>query len=125
MAKWKFFYHSPARVVDYVLYIIHYTLYRIYIFNFKKTNKQTNKQKTRRHKAKEIKEVKITSAEILTRYDDIVCKFALCTFNLLIESWISSGCSYELNVVCVQREKCGICYTATTYQGSSFVPVCS
>ena len=61
----------------------------IYIFNFKikekqkKTNKQTNKQKkTTRQKAKETKEEKRISVENLTEYDDIVCEFALCSFNL-------------------------------------------
>ena len=49
---------------------------RIYIFLIKKNNK------TRRQKAKETKEEKIISVENLTGYDDIVCEFALCTFNL-------------------------------------------
>ena len=58
---------------------------RIYIFNFKKiqkkqTNKQTNK-KTK--KAKETKEEKRISVGNLTKYDDVVCVFAKCTFNLL------------------------------------------
>ena len=38
---------------------------------------------TRKQKAKETKEEKITSVENLTGYDDIVCKFILCIFNLL------------------------------------------
>ena len=67
----------------------------IYNFNFKK--------KLRRQKAKETKEEKRISVEDLTGYDDIVCEFALCTFNLLIESLISPGCSYELNVVYVKE----------------------
>ena len=41
------------------------------------------KKITRRQKAKETKEEKRISVEILTGYDDIVCKIALCTFNLL------------------------------------------
>ena len=61
---------------------------RIYIFNFKtKQKKQTNKEtKTttiiRKQKAKETKEEKRISVENLTEYDDIVCEYALCTFNL-------------------------------------------
>ena len=47
-------------------------------FNFKKTNK-TRRQK----KAKETKEEKGISVENLMGYDDIVCDFALGTFNLL------------------------------------------
>ena len=53
---------------------------RIYIFNLKK---KTRKQNKKTKKAKETKEEKIISAENLTGYNDIVCKFALCTFNLL------------------------------------------
>ena len=51
-------------------------------------------------------------------YDDIVCEFALLCVILtyLIESWISPGCSYEFNVVYMQRE-ISICYTKTTYEG--------
>ena len=51
---------------------------KIYIFNFKK-----NTKKTRRQKAKEIKDEKRISVENLTGYDDIVCAFAMCAFNLL------------------------------------------
>ena len=47
---------------------------RIYIFNFK----EKNQNKTRRQKEKEAKE-----GENLTGFNDIVCEFALCTFNLL------------------------------------------
>ena len=49
-----------------------------------KTNKQTNKQtkKRRRQKANETKEGKI-SVENLRGYDDIVCEFTLCSFDLL------------------------------------------
>ena len=43
--------------------------------------------------------------ENLTGYDDVVFEFALCTFILLMESGISPGCLYELNVVlCAMRE---------------------
>ena len=50
---------------------------RIYIFNSKK-----NTQKNKKIKAEETKEEKRISVENLTEYDDIVCEFALCTFNL-------------------------------------------
>ena len=50
---------------------------RPYIFNQKK-NKQARTQK-----AKETKEEKRISVKNLTGYDDVVCEFALCTFNLL------------------------------------------
>ena len=50
--------------------------------NKKKPNKQTRRQKKRKTK-KETKEQKRISVENLTEYDDIVCEFALCTFNLL------------------------------------------
>ena len=46
-------------------------------FQFKKQNK-----KTRRQKAKGTKEAKIISVENLTGYNDIVCEFAPCAFNL-------------------------------------------
>ena len=52
---------------------------RIYIFNRKKKN---TKAKTRRQKAKETKEEKRISVGNLEGYNYIVCKFALCTFNL-------------------------------------------
>ena len=61
---------------------------RIYIFNFKtKQKKQTNKEtKTttiiRKQKAKETKEEKRISVKNLLEYDDIVCEYALRTFNL-------------------------------------------
>ena len=61
---------------------------RIYIFDFKtKQKKQTNKEtKTttiiRKQKAKETKEEKRISVKNLTEYDDIVCEYALRTFNL-------------------------------------------
>ena len=61
---------------------------RIHIFNFKKT-----------------KEEKRISAENLTGYDDIVCEFALCTFNLLDRVanfvWLFIG----IQVVYVQQKK--------------------
>ena len=41
------------------------------------------KEITRRQKAKETKEKKRISVENLTGYNDIVCEFALCTFNLI------------------------------------------
>ena len=45
------------------------------------------------------------SVENLTIYNDIVCGFALCGFNIRDQSWISLGCSYELNIVYLQQEK--------------------
>ena len=81
---------------------------------------------TKGQKTKETKEEKRTSAENLTGYGDIVCKsdgiqwhrlqiwrdtvtsFAnVCTFsfNLLDRVVNFPGCSYEFNVVYVQREK--------------------
>ena len=54
---------------------------RIYILNFKniKTKKTTKK---RIQKANETAEEERISVENLTGYDDIVCKFVLCNFNL-------------------------------------------
>ena len=46
-----------------------------YIFLISKTQKTT-----RRQRVKETKEEKIISAVNLTGYDDIFCKFVLCTF---------------------------------------------
>ena len=53
LAGWKFYYHSPARIVECVAE---------YTFLISKTNKQTNK-KTRIKKAKETKEEKRLSPE--------------------------------------------------------------
>ena len=53
LAGWKFYYHSPARIVECVAE---------YTFLISKTNKQTNK-KTRIKKAKETKEEKRISPE--------------------------------------------------------------
>ena len=68
----KIFYHLPACRVECV------SEYIIYFFQKKKKKKQNKKTK----KAKETKEEKRISVKILTGYDDIVCKFALCTFNI-------------------------------------------
>ena len=57
----KNFYHSPAHIVECI---------SEYIFLIKK-KKQTKKIKKKRN------------VENLTGYDDIVCEFVLCTFNLL------------------------------------------
>ena len=62
------------------------------------------KKKSRRQKAEETKEEKRISVVNLTGYDDIVCKFSLCTFDLLDQAWTSPGFSYEFNVVYVQWE---------------------
>ena len=53
---------------------------RINIFSFKE------KAKTRTQKTKETKEEKRIPVENLTRYNDIICKFDMCTFNLLDRS---------------------------------------
>ena len=63
-----FFYHSPAHIVK---------CESEYKFLIKK---HTQKNTTKRQKAKETKEVKRISVEKLTRY---VCEFLLYTFNLL------------------------------------------
>ena len=66
-----------------------------------------NKKKTRRQKAKETKEENGISVENLMRYNN-VCEFAL---TYLTVSLISPDCSYEFNVVFVQREKSQhLCY---------------
>ena len=84
----------------------------LYIFSFKKKTKKTkqNKKKTRsQKKANETKEEKRISVENLTGFDDIVCKFALCTSNLLIKSsrreFLLVVHMNLMNVVYVQREK--------------------
>ena len=61
---------------------------RVYILNFKtkqnnNNNNKNNKKSKKTKKVKESKEEKRISAESLTGYDDIVCQFTLCTFNLL------------------------------------------
>ena len=71
---------------------------KIYNFNFKK--------KTRRQKAKETKEEKkfiCGKSNEIRWYRLWICSVYLLTY--LIDSWISPGCSYEFNVVYVQREK--------------------
>ena len=88
----KFFYHSPARMVKCISKYI-----------FKKNKKQKRKKKTK--KANNTEEEKRIYVEYITRYDDILREFSLCIFNLLDRVIISSGCSYECNVACVQREK--------------------
>ena len=74
----NFFYHFHDRIAECV---------SEYIFLISKQNKKTiattNNYKT---KSKETEEEKIMSMENvtdLTGYDDIVCEYALCTFNLL------------------------------------------
>ena len=64
-----FFTHPPALSNVYQ---------NIYFFQKKKERK---KKKTKKVQA--TKEEKRITVENLTGYDDIVCKFALCTFNLL------------------------------------------
>ena len=54
----------------------------MYIFDLKQKTKR-EKNKKRKKKAKETKEEKGISVEIFTGYDDIVCEFSQCAFNLL------------------------------------------
>ena len=76
----KIFYHSSALIVECV---------SEYIFLIKKKN---NKKQTKLKKKR----------EYLTGYNDIVCEFALCTFNLLDRVVNFSWFLYEFNVVYVQ-----------------------
>ena len=57
----------------------------MYIFNCKKKKKKkkTAREKSKKKKKKKTKEEKRISVKNLTGYDDIVCEFALRTFNLL------------------------------------------
>ena len=74
IGEWTFFYHSLARIVECV---------SEYIFFIKKKEKiKDNNKNNKKTKSKETKEEKIIYVENLTRYDDIVCESALCTFNL-------------------------------------------
>ena len=63
-----------------------------YIFLTKKKTKKKHKQTRRQKKANKTKEEKRISVENLMGYDDIICEFALCTFNLLDQvmnfSWL-------------------------------------
>ena len=61
--RWNLFYHSPACIVECV---------SEYIFLISEKRK-----KTRTQKAKETKEEKRISVENLTKYHDIICKFAV------------------------------------------------
>ena len=54
----------------------------IFIFNFLKKKKKKPK-KTRRQNGEETKEEKRIYVENLTEFDDIVCEFTLCIFDLL------------------------------------------
>ena len=74
---------------------------RKYIFNFKKTKPKI----TRGQKAIETEEEKRISVENQTGYNDIVCEFVLCTFNLFDRVLNFSWLFNEFNVVYVQREK--------------------
>ena len=77
---------------------------RIYIFIFKKTEP-----------TKETKEEKRISVENLTGYDDIVCEFALCTFNIR-DRVVNFSWLFKFNVVYVQRQNHSIYYTTRTYE---------
>ena len=85
----NFFYHSPAHIVERV---------SEYIFLIVK-----EKYKSKRQNAKETKKEKRISVENLTMIS--LANFASVLLTYFIESWISSGCSYQFNVLYVQREK--------------------
>ena len=51
------------------------------MFNSKKKKRQRQRQR-QRQKVHETKKVKGISEENLTGFDDIMCEFVLCTFNL-------------------------------------------
>ena len=56
----------------------------------------------------------IISVENLTGYDDIVCEFALCTFNLLYR-FVNFSWLFNVVYMCNERSH-SICYTTTTYE---------
>ena len=88
------FYHSPTHIIECVSEYI-FLIYK------KKTHTHTHTH-TRRQKAKETKGEKRISVENLTKlFVNLLC--VLLTY--LIKLWISTGCSYEFNVVYVQQEK--------------------
>ena len=93
-----------------------------YIFLIsKQTNKQTNKQTetTRKQNAKETREEKRISVEYLRGYNDIICKFGLCTFYLL-DQMVDFFWLFIYDVPYVQQKKYSICYTTTTYDVHTF-----
>ena len=71
----------------------------------KTKNKKQEDKKEQKNLKKNICEYLRISVEKITVYNDIVCEFPLCTFNLLDQVVISPGCSYEFKVVYVQREQ--------------------
>ena len=92
------------------------------MWNMSKVNNKNTRTTSLTSKVKESKEEKRISVENLTGYDDIVCKFARCTFVddvtiYLIKLWISPAGSCEFNVVCAQQEKSQylLCYNNKTY----------
>ena len=91
------FYHLPARIVECVSQYIFLTL---------------KKKETKR------KEKKISVGN-LAGYDNIVCEFALSTFNLLHRVVNFSWLLYKLNVVYMKQEKYSTFYT-TTYEVHTF-----
>ena len=68
-------YRSSARIVECVSEYI-------FLISKKKKKKKKKTKITRRQKVKETKEEKKISVKNLTRYNNFVCEFALCTFNL-------------------------------------------
>ena len=91
------FYHLPARIVECLPQYIFLTL---------------KKKETKR------KEKKIYVGN-LAGYDNIVCEFALSTFNLLHRVVNFSWLLYKLNVVYMKQEKYSTFYT-TTYEVHTF-----
>ena len=77
---------------------------RLYIFNFKK-----KKTKKKHKKTKKAKETNWTKENICRKSNGIqwysLRNLPCVLLTYLIESWISPSCSYEFNVVYVQREK--------------------
>ena len=91
------------------------------------TNKKQKKLKKKREQQKKPKTkmrrkmlLWTVSVENVMGYNDIVCKFPLCTFNLVIELGISPGCSYELTIVYCNRRNHSICYTIITHKVHTF-----
>ena len=82
----------------------------------KEREKQKKPKKKRRNQMLLLWKV---SVENLT-WCDIDYKFALCVFNLVIEPWISPGCSYEFHVIYMQREKSQYLLNYNSIQSTHF-----
>ena len=72
-----------------------------YIFLISIKNKQNKNKKTQ----KKVKEEKRISVRYLTRYDNIVCEYAMYFYLTYLFKSRISGCSYKFNLVYVEREK--------------------